>query len=757
MLDFPVFKRNLILRTVGDRLLFLLDEHRHIVLRGPIYPHIAAHIADGNRSWDDIVASLGSNFSLPKILMTLNEMVKKGYLVEKEPDMPDCEAAWWDYLGVAPARAREQMEQCPVELHCFGDMIDTGACANLLKEYGFNIVNSNGSVFLALTQDFLHPGLARLNQRALNSNLPWMLAKPCGTSLWLGPVFAPGHTGCWHCLSRRLSDNRQAESFLERQNPDQPVHASVTCSADTYRFAMGFIAVELGKMLALGQKYNSLTGRVEVFDLTNLKKTSHILTRRPQCPACGEEKYNHPLPPKPVALKPCKKSRDVAGGHRVELPVQTLRRLEKHISKITGIVSSLEELSDPDNPLLNTYLAGHNFAMLKDDLFFLSLNLRGRSGGKGATDVQAKTSAVCEAIERYCGIHSLYSYTTASFNQLKADKGDRVYHPRQLALFSDKQYAGREKWNAAQPETGYHRVPEPFENDREIAWAGAWSLTRQTMCYVPAAYCFYGHRDKGPVSIIADSNGSAAGNTLEEAVFQGLMELVERDCVSIWWYNMLCFPEVDLTSFNDPYVLRLMEYYKGIGRELWMLDITSDLNISTFVGISRHVDHPTEDIVIGLGSHLDPHVAMIRALTEVNQFLPAVIGTNPDGTTRYWFPDREAIEWWKTAKLADHPYLAPAAGTPARKLQDYPRSDEDDILAEITHCRKVIENAGLEVLVMDMSQPDLELSVAKVIVPGLNHYWRRLGGERISGVPVKMGWLDGPLAEDSMNRYNIFF
>ncbi len=756
MLSIPVFKRSLVVRPIGENLLFLLDEHKHTVLRGPIYPFIARYI-DGVRPWEEVTANLGSHFSLPKIMSTLKDMVKKGYLVEKEPDLADSEAAWWDYLGIDPKTARKRMAETPVSLKCFGDLLDRNRCAELLNGYGFNIVENGGTIGLALANDYLHPGLVELNKNALAAKQPWLLAKPCGTSLWMGPAFVPGHTGCWQCLARRLQDNRQAELFLERHFNGEPVRASLTCSRETYRFAMGFIAVELGKMLALQTDYNSLTGRVKVFDLTRLEQTSHILSKRPQCPVCGDEKYQPPLPPQPVRLRSCKKTADTAGGHRTQLPGQTLKRLEKHVSPITGIVNNLEELSDPDNPLLNTYIAGHNFAMLKDDLFFLSLNLRGRSGGKGATDPHARASAVCEAIERYCGIDSMYTFIKASYNQMTARKGERVFHPRQLALFSDKQYAGRNEWNRRQAETGFHRVPEPFDDDREIAWAGAWSLSREAMCYVPAAYCFYGHRDEGPISIIADSNGSAAGNTLEEAVFQGLMEVVERDSVSLWWYNMLRFPEVDLTSFPDPYIARLTAYYESIDRELWVLDITSDLNIPTFVGVSRRINHNCEDIVIGLGAHLDPQVALVRSLTEVNQFLPAVMNQNPDGSTRYWFPDREAIEWWQQAKLADHPYLAPDPEKRARKPEDYPRAAEEDIFREINHCRALLEKAGLEVLAMDMSQPDIELAVAKVIVPGLNHYWRRLGGRRMAEVPVKMGWLAEPLPEESMNPYSIFF
>ena len=52
----------------------------------------------------------------------------------------------------------------------------------------------------------------------------------------------------------------------------------------------------------------------------------------------------------------------------------------------------------------------------------------------------------------------------------------------------------------------------------------------------------------------ADSNGCAAGNTLEEAIVQGFLELVERDAYAIWWYNRLQRAEVDLDQFDDSYI-----------------------------------------------------------------------------------------------------------------------------------------------------------------------------------------------------------
>jgi ribosomal protein S12 methylthiotransferase accessory factor len=91
---------------------------------------------------------------------------------------------------------------------------------------------------------------------------------------------------------------------------------------------------------------------------------------------------------------------------------------------------------------------------------------------------------------------------------------------------------------------------------------------------------------------------------------------VERDAVAIWWYNRLRRPAVDLESADDPYVSGLVRHYGELARDLWALDVTSDLGVPTFAAISRRVDAPEEDVIYGFGSHLDPAVALTRALTR---------------------------------------------------------------------------------------------------------------------------------------------
>jgi thiazole/oxazole-forming peptide maturase SagD family component len=113
---------------------------------------------------------------------------------------------------------------------------------------------------------------------------------------------------------------------------------------------------------------------------------------------------------------------------------------------------------------------------------------------------------------------------------------------------------------------------------------------------------------KGPAGFRADSNGCAAGNTIEEAIVQGFLDLVERDAYAIWWYNRLQRSEVDLGQFEDPYIRGLKSQLDEIGRRLWVLDVTSDLGIPSFVAVAHWTNEGKENIEFGSGPILIPEL-----------------------------------------------------------------------------------------------------------------------------------------------------
>jgi ribosomal protein S12 methylthiotransferase accessory factor len=119
--------------------------------------------------------------------------------------------------------------------------------------------------------------------------------------------------------------------------------------------------------------------------------------------------------------------------------------------------------------------------------------------------------------------------------------------------------------------------------------------------------------------------------------------------------------------------------------------------------------------------------------------------------------DRDSVDWWTTATLDSEPYLVPDPALPASRLEDFDPIASDDIAEDVRRTVARLDGAGLELFVLDQTRPDIELSVVKMLAPGLRHFWRRLGPGRLYDVPVQLGWLDRPTSEADLNPTSIFF
>ncbi|MCB8960145.1 MAG: TOMM precursor leader peptide-binding protein [Ardenticatenales bacterium] len=747
----PKFKDHYQVDITGEAA-FLLAEDNYHILSGRIYPKLAP-LLNGQHSVPAIVGQLAGQLPPGQVYAAIKMLDAAGHLTEGSEREASAADSYWQALGAAPDEAEKQLADRPVSLHTLGSADSAPLAAALaaggatFTEEGFPIV---------VTDDYLQPELAELNARFVAANQPWMLVKLVGRVFWIGPIFEPGVTGCWECLADRLRSNRQVERFVQNKTgSDKPLPTSRPYLATTVAMAANLAANEALKWLVQGQNTEPRQHGLLTFDTQSAEMTRHALTRRPQCPACGDPAARQ-REFVPITLQSQPKRFSGDGGHRTRFPAETVAANQHHISPITGVITSLYNIIEDVSDIAYSFTAGHNFAMMANDVNILRQNLRGRSGGKGMSAEQARASAIGEAIERYSAVFRNEDELRlrASYQDLG---GQGLHLQNEILFFSEKQYANRLPWNRQQ-KTLYHMVPNPFDEKITLDWSPIWSLTSQEKRYIPTSYCYYGHPELHHHFSGADSNGSAAGNSLEEAIFQGFLEVVERDAIALWWYNRLDRPGVDLTSFGiTPYVRKLTEFYGSIGRELWVIDITSDLNIPTFAAISRRLNRDVEDIIIGCGAHLDPKIAVLRALTEMNQFLFPVLHDDAEGKTIYRTDEWEAIDWFQRAKLAEQPYLAPAASLPLRAASDFPKQHHPDLRDDIEHCVAIAQKAGLEVFVLDQTRADVGFPVCKVIVPGLRHFWRRLGPGRLYDVPVAQGWLQKPVAEDEMNPFSMFF
>jgi ribosomal protein S12 methylthiotransferase accessory factor len=739
----PKFKDSFYVDVIDPDVVFVLGENEQHVLSGPIYKELAP-LLGGDHTVSAIIDSLAGKVPAAHVRYALQKLEAGGYIVEADDSLPPQQAAFWHSLGTTTQIALRQLRQKKVTVRTAG----AGQAEPLLKALDslqVQVDNDEGDLLVVITDDYLREELAAINQQALASGQTWMPARLAGEAIWVGPLFVAQETACWACLAQPVRLNRPVETFIRNSKARgsetiQPGRASLQA---TVELGANLVATEVAKWIVQGQ-LEQLQHHLVTFNTLTMEMESHFVARRPHCLVCGQPREREVGP---VTLNSQLKS----GRPR---PEEALARYERHVSPITGAVTHLVDVTPERNGLSYIYLAVHNFGQIGNNIRVLQRNMQGRSSGKGRTRTQAKLSAIGEAIERYAGVFRGETEPTvrATYEEL----GPQAIYPNDVWRFSQKQFENRVEWNRKQ-KSPYHIVFNPFDETLAIDWSPYWSLTNQKVRYYPTANSYYNHPDTSRMFASCDSNGAAAGPTFEDAVLSGIMELIERDCVAMWWYNRIRRPRVDLDSFDIPYVQQLLAYYRSINRSLWVLDISGDFGIPTFVAVSGRLDREVEDILIGLGADFDPQAALLQALSEVNQFLSDVFHENPDGTTHYYMDVEETVEWFKTAKMENHSYLVPDDSLQPKTSGDYPLIDNDDVLDDIEFCVQRAHELGIETLILDQSSPSLPVKVCRVLMPGMRHFWRRLGPGRLYDVPLKLGWLDRPLPEEALNSVSMFF
>ena len=311
--------------------------------------------------------------------------------------------------------------------------------------------------------------------------------------------------------------------------------------------------------------------------------------------------------------------------------------------------------------------------------------------GKGVTDEDARISAVMEALERAVACNPATDMIEASQAQLEAE-GHRVL-PLNILLAAGK---------------------TPLEPQERIRWFCGTDLITGEAVHVPVDAVLLDRTIENN-RYWQSSDGLASGNTLDEAVFHALMERIERDAYAL--FQLMPLPArlarcVDPADLRTPELDAMRASIAEAGLSLALFDITSDLGIPCYTAylgplpetLSAHARFT--DVTYGAGAHPLAARAALRAVSEAAQSRMTFISGARDDlfaeTYRRPLPDstRQALD--------ARPVGAQRPATPAF-------ADMTALLSHLSTCR-----IG-PVVAVSLGAPHLPFSVAKLIVPGLEH------------------------------------
>ncbi len=150
--------------------------------------------------------------------------------------------------------------------------------------------------------------------------------------------------------------------------------------------------------------------------------------------------------------------------------------------------------------------------------------------------------------------------------------------------------------------------------DRAIDWMPVRRLTDSAVSWYPADLCLRrAARDFVPPMKL--STGCAAGATREAATLRGLLELIERDAVALWWRGGRRGRSMPVAGETTTLLDRVRAGQGG--RETTLLDLTSDLGIPVVAAFSTRPDG--HGFALGMAARVDFADAARSAIFEMCQ------------------------------------------------------------------------------------------------------------------------------------------
>jgi ribosomal protein S12 methylthiotransferase accessory factor len=347
-----------------------------------------------------------------------------------------------------------------------------------------------------------------------------------------------------------------------------------------------------------------------------------------------------------------------------------------------------------------------------------------QSAGKGITLELATLSAAMEGIELFHAEFAQLPELCMPYVELAKEHAVVPLEHLPLSRHSIFSPLTPERWTL-----GYDLLSEARSARLEGSGArgqGSAAPSRDEMVAVPLDLVVLPLRTErvqqsSLFSFQATSNGLASGAAFVEALAVGLLEVIERDAIACCqvaaeWFGQPT-PRVRLDSARDfPLAHELLEQLQQAGVQALVYDCTVDTEVPVYRAVVYDAAERRVGLAEGWGAHLDPELALVRALTEAIQARAvSIAGARDDRFGR----ERERLRLTDSrSRIAELEAQPATVDLHVRQSLAAPtfKADVERILA-------CLIRVGVEqVIVVDLTMPEFRdvLSVVRVVVPMLD-------------------------------------
>nr|WP_306220277.1 TOMM precursor leader peptide-binding protein [Cohnella sp. WQ 127256] len=577
------------------------------------------------------------------------------------------------------------------------------------------------------------------------AGIPWLRGFILHDEGVIGPLIQPGIAGCSQCADLRYNTaGRDRDNSLELQMNlllDGVVQRDLSTSPFGVVHTSYLIAAEAQKMIQ-GESVQT-KGKLYLVDLKTLKSTLHAFLPDPLCPYCGNLPNDTPDQAR-FSLQPCLKVNPETYRCK-SLDELSLGLINSYLDERVGIFNN--KIVDWLSPFSNVYM---NMPVIMGNE---------TAAGRSQSYAQSEQTAILEGLERYCGMFPRGKRTMVydTYRNL----AELALNPVESGVYSDEQYA----------QTDFPF--QPFDPNAAMNWVWGYSFMLERPILVPEQLAYYSSGN-GDSFVSEGSNGCALGGSLEEAIFYGLMEVVERDSFLLTWYAQLSVPRLDPYSSNDTQLKLMLDRLQEVaGYDISLFNTTMENGIPSIWAIAQNKRKTGANLICAGGAHLDPVQAAKSALIEVAgnmTFLNEMLKVNREEITRM------LVDPFLVRRMEDHSLLYSLSESedrlrfllkqnrPLRTFEEefQPKAAHADLTEDLKELLQKFSQLNLNIIVIDQTTPETlrhGLHCVKVLIPGMvpmsfgHHLVRLTGLDRILNVPMKLGYKKSLLTLEELNPH----
>jgi ribosomal protein S12 methylthiotransferase accessory factor len=356
--------------------------------------------------------------------------------------------------------------------------------------------------------------------------------------------------------------------------------------------------------------------------------------------------------------------------------------------------------------------------------------------GTGLSDEQALVPSIGEAIERYSSsVYNKGQFITATADEL----GERALDLDMIPRCSNAELAHAKCSLVA------------ADKSEPIRWVEGISLFDGRRVFLPVVmvYLYSGYMSRAERIYYPISTGCAAHTSLERALLNAILEVIERDAISVIWLQKMTLPRLEIDRLPMPLATYWEPYQRG-SRELEYIffDATTDIGVPTVYGLEVSPTNPTFTTLVHCSTALDPADAVAKVMRDMGS--GRVPFRHPRPIPESWddFGDVSHGAAYMAQPEQAHAFEFLRGSRNTRLLSQLPNLWSSDAKQNLQTVLELLRRKKMEAYAVELSTDEAlrsGLRVVRVLIPGLqplgfNYRARYLGHQRLYDAPKNMGY-----------------